>query len=221
MKDINFTQCKRNMRTYGGANGNKIGIIYNSENYMLKFPYSLDRKARDSYSNSCISEYVGCHIFESLGFETQKTLLGRFDDKIVVACRDFATNGYIFADFASLKNTVIDSQSNGYGTELSDILKTFEEQKQFEISPNELKKHFWDMFIIDSFLGNFDRHNGNWGFLVNEQTNSVKLAPIFDCGSCLFPRTASDDGFREGLNDKEIIQKRLYVYPNSAIKIVQ
>lgn len=216
---IDFSNCRRNLRTYDGANGSKIGIIYEGENYMLKFPSSLKGLAKGSYSNNCISEYIGCHIFESLGFETQKTILGKFGDKIVVACKDFAINGYNFADFASLKNTVIDSENNGYGTELDDILETFDEQSQFEISPNELKKFFWEMFIVDVFIGNFDRHNGNWGFLVNEQTNTAKIAPIFDCGSCLFPRIATDKGFKEALSDKKANKDRLYVYPNSAIKI--
>ena len=216
--NVNFTQCQRNLRTYNGANGSKIGIIYNQENYMLKFPISLKGLAKGSYSNSCISEYIGCHIFKSLGFDTQETLLGYYQDKIVVACKDFTPQGYSFTDFASLKNTIIDSQSNGYGTELNDILKTFEEQIQFEISPSELKDFFWKMFIVDSFLANFDRHNGNWGFLVNEQLNKAKIAPIFDCGSCLFPRLVTEEGFNEALRDKEIAKNRLYVYPNSAIK---
>ena len=37
-------------------------------------------------------------------------------------------------------------------------------------------------------LGNFDRHNGNWGFLVNEKEGLIKLAPVYDCGSCLYPQ---------------------------------
>lgn len=36
-------------------------------------------------------------------------------------------------------------------------------------------------------LGNFDRHNGNWGFLLNNEFGRAKTAPIYDCGSCLFP----------------------------------
>ena len=24
---------------------------------------------------------------------------------------------------------------------------------------------FWDMFIVDALIGNFDRHGGNWGFI--------------------------------------------------------
>lgn len=33
------------------------------------------------------------------------------------------------------------------------------------------------MLIVDSFVGNFDRHNGNWGFLVDNKTNQVLIAP--------------------------------------------
>ena len=42
------------------------------------------------------------------------------------------------------------------------------------------------MFAVDALIGNFDRHNGNGGVLVNENTDELKIAPIYDCGSCLF-----------------------------------
>ncbi|TCU66892.1 hypothetical protein EV204_1132 [Tissierella praeacuta] len=41
--------------------------------------------------------------------------------------------------------------------------------EQFLVEPQKLKDFFWDMFIADAFLGNFDRHNGNWGILIDEQ----------------------------------------------------
>lgn len=82
-----------------------------------------------SYSNSCFSEYLGCQIYEIIGIPVQKTMLGTFTvngkEKIVVACRDFTSHGIVLQDFASLKNQMIDSERNGYGTELSDILQTF------------------------------------------------------------------------------------------------
>ena len=38
-KMIDFTNCeKNNFKYYGGKNGGKICVIYNNENYMLKFP---------------------------------------------------------------------------------------------------------------------------------------------------------------------------------------
>lgn len=55
------------------------------------------------------------------------------------------------------------------------------------LDPVALTQHFWDMFIVDALIGNWDRYNGNWGFLYNPVTDEVEIAPVFDCGSCLFP----------------------------------
>lgn len=89
-------------------------------------------------------------------------------------------------DFASLKNTVIDSGHSGYGTELSDIMRAMEDQTAFP--PALLQQHFWNVFIIDALIGNWDRHNGNWGFLYNTATDEIAIAPVYDCGSCLYPQ---------------------------------
>ncbi|MBQ8073078.1 MAG: HipA domain-containing protein, partial [Clostridia bacterium] len=191
---IDFSLLPRRNKTYAGANGSKIAVMYEDELYMLKFP-GIARKNKDmSYANGCICEYLGCHIFEIAGIPVQKTLLGTFTrngkEKIVVACKDFTTPDTVIQDFASLKNTIIDSEHNGYGTELSDILMAMDEQQA--IDPDALRQRFWDMFIVDALIGNWDRHNGNWGFLYNSRTDEMTLAPVFDCGSSLFPQ-ADDD----------------------------
>lgn len=131
---IDFTNCQRNVfRAYGGANGNKINILYEGRSYMLKFPPRPRRGADISYTNSCISEYLACRIFGSLGFRAQDTLLGTYTDsrgkeKLVVACGDFTEGGKRLLEFAHLKNTCIDSEQEGYGTELGSILAAIEEQ---------------------------------------------------------------------------------------------
>ena len=63
--EIDFTNCQRVIgRAYNGANGKKIAVIYQGEQYMLKFPPSGEGKPTDlSYTNSCISEYICCNIF--------------------------------------------------------------------------------------------------------------------------------------------------------------
>lgn len=78
---------------------------------------------------------------------------------MVVACRDFTKSGVVLQDFASLKNQMIDSESNGYGTELSDILSTFAEQTALD--QTILTERFWDMFVVDALIDNWNRHNGN------------------------------------------------------------
>lgn len=214
--ELNFTNAQINkFRMYGGNNGNKISILFQGENYMLKFPPKPSKNPEMSYTNSCISEYVACHVFESLGMETQKTLLGRYGDKIVVACKDFTSDGVVLRDFASLKNTIVESSRNGYGTDLSEVLDSIKEQQI--MSPEKLESFFWDMFIGDSLLGNFDRHNGNWGFLINEREGQITFAPIYDCGSCLYPQL-DERKMEYVLSNPKEIDERIYVFPNSALK---
>ncbi len=216
---IDFTNMPKRNKAYAGANGSKISVLYNDELYMLKFPASPTQKTGVSYSNSCVSEYIGCKIYESLGIPVQQVLLGKYitgagKEKIVVACKDFAVNGLVLQDFASLKNQIIDSERNGYGTELSDILKTFEYQSA--VDSKELSERFWDMFIVDSLIGNWDRHNGNWGFLYNAATDEIQLAPVYDCGSCLFPQ-ADATTIKDILLNQGEINDRVFNRPTSAI----
>jgi len=220
MTVFDFTDLPKRNKAYAGANGNKISVIYNEEQYMLKFP-SVPKKNKDrSYSNGCFSEYLGCQIYESIGIPVQKTLLGTFrvrgKEKIVVACHDFTKPGVVLQDFASLKNQMIDSERNGYGTELSDILYTFSEQTA--VDETELSQRFWDMFIVDALIGNWDRHNGNWGFLYNTMTDEMELAPVYDCGSCLYPQ-ADDKIMTSVLTNEKERDFRIFEIPTSAVMI--
>lgn len=223
---IDFSKCEeyKIYKGYGGGNGNKIAVKYNGKKHMLKFNSKND--ANTAYINSSASEYLACHIFESLGFEVQKTYLGIYTStnsdteavKIydVVACEDFNQNGYELTEFAALKNTCISSSKNGYGIELDSVLDAIDEQKF--IDPVILKEFFWDMFIADAFVGNFDRHNGNWGILVNEDKQETKLAPVYDCGSCLYPQLLEKD-LDKVINSSKEINQRVFTFPNSALRI--
>lgn len=214
-----FTGLPVRKKAYAGTNGSKISVVYQGELYMLKFPALPTRNPALSHNNSCISEYLGCKIYESVGIPVQEVLLGEYctpkgSRKTVVACKDFTSPGIVLQDFASMKNQIVDSVRNGYGTELSDILDTFEQQTSMDSTV--LKERFWDMFIVDALIGNWDRHNGNWGFLYNTQTDELTLAPVFDCGSSLFPQ-ADEALMRNILSDKNAINQRIFNQPRSAI----
>ena len=217
---IDFTGLPTRKKAYAGANGGKIAVIYEGEQYMLKFPPPPKRNREMSYMNSCISEYLGCHIFEAVGIPVQKTMLGIYrsngKEKVVVACKDFTDYDTVLQDFASLKNTLIDSGHDGYGTELSELTEAMETQTF--VDPTELKKRFWDMFIVDAFIGNWDRHNGNWGFLYNKRTDEVTIAPVYDCGSCLYPQ--ADEGIMQRtLTDPAEMDFRIFEIPLSGIRL--
>lgn len=221
MQKIDFTTCQRVPgKAYNGANGKKIAVLYQGETWILKFPPNvLNRPNDQSYSNSCISEHLGSTIFRLLGIPAQETLLGTHVNgrtKVVCACKDFTRPGIRLFDFCSIKNTVIDSETGGTGTELEDVL-TIIEQQTF-IDPVVVLERFWQMFVIDALLGNFDRHNGNWGFLVDESTGQSALAPVFDCGSCLLPQ-ADDSIMQRCLADEREMNARIYTFPASMLKI--
>ena len=217
---IDFTKCEQLKRGYAGANGNKISVRYNGDIYMLKFPSGGKINVNMHYTNGCISEYIGCHIFELAQIPVQETLLGTYHDgnkeKMVVACKDMTSVGVVLQDFASLKNQSITSERNGYGTELNEILYTFDEQ--MAVDPEKLRKFFWDMFVVDALIGNWDRHNGNWGFLYNQETDEMKIAPVYDCGSSLYPQ-ADEEVMRLVLTDAGERGTRIYNRPVSAIRI--
>lgn len=217
---IDFTLCERRNKAYAGANGNKISVIYNDALYMLKFPAIPTRTKDISYTNGCVSEYLGCKIFEMLGVPVQEVELGTYKvgekEKVVVACKDFTSNGYVLQDFASLKNQIIDSERSGYGTELPDVLDTI--RKQTVMDPKKLEEHFWNMFVIDALIGNWDRHNGNWGFLYNQRTDEAKLAPVYDCGSSLYPQ-ADEELMKTIMENKGELHHRVYNIPTSALQL--
>ena len=217
--NVDFTAFPKELKFYGGANGKKLAIRTPSGVYMLKLPGEARHNKELSYANGCISEHIGSSIFNMLGIKAQETMLGTYKVKdkvkIAVACKDFTYPNYDFFDFASLKNSCTTSESNGYGTEVADIMNTIEAQDF--IDPKQLKAYFWDVFIVDAMIGNWDRHNGNWGFLKERNTSKLTIAPIYDCGSCLYPQ-ADEKIMKSIIHDSNELNARIYERPISALK---
>ena len=184
---IDFTNAIEELNNYKGSEKKKT-LIYNNNKYLVKFPNPIMKKNKNiSYINNAFSEYVGSNIFKIVSFKTQNTILGNYTynvkDKIVCACEDFTDENNILYEFESLALST--NPDKKIGTEISDIMEVIEESKM--IDSETTKQKFWDMFVIDSIIGNTDRHNGNWGFLLNKNTGTVTFSPIYDCGSCLNP----------------------------------
>ena len=211
---INFTNCKEELNNYKGSEKKKT-LIYENKKYLVKFPDPIREKNKNiSYINNAFSEYIGSNIFKIIGFSTQNTILGIYKynekEKIVCACEDFTDSNKTLYEFENLALST--NPDKKIETELSDILNVLDENKI--INSTKIKEKFWDMFIIDALIGNTDRHNGNWGFLVDNQTKEVEFAPIYDCGSCLNPMI--DDNEMEKLKENEI--KNLAINCYSCLK---
>lgn len=207
MELVDFSQAKEIYQKYGGA-GKKKTLILNDIQYLVKFQNPVRKKGKNiqvSYVNSVYSEYIGSKIFASLGIPTQEVVLGKYNDKIVCACKDFMLerNKVSNGSGNSFQAKLIEFEEWSKAHELDSILtmniksiyasleNAFKGYLKHE-NIEDIKNKFWEMFIVDFFIGNTDRHNNNWGFIYYEEQAdtsciNMEFAPIFDCGSCLTP----------------------------------
>lgn len=162
---------------------------------------------------SDISEYIGCKIYESLGIETQNVIQGTYNGKSVVLCENFLKKGEVLQEFSDFTNSYSKVKDKRYSFEK--IINTIDKHQSI-FNKEEVKKSFWRMYVVDSFLGNFDRHGRNWGFVVNEEKQYSKFSPIYDCGSCLYPQIGDKDIDRILKSDYEI-KRRIFEFPTSQI----
>ncbi|MBO4847257.1 MAG: HipA domain-containing protein [Lachnospiraceae bacterium] len=217
-KYFDFSDCPQGHKRYGGSDEKKT-IYFNGERYMLKFPDKVPDDKRNelnsSYRNNIFSEYVSCHIIETLDIPVQSTILGVYKDRVVVACKDFCTDGYQLNEFQEYNSSNDGRFKEVHYPEIDNVVEAIGDyEKSLQEKATE---RFWDTFAIDTLLGNFDRHTGNWGYLYNDDaiSDKIKLAPIYDCGSCLYPMLA-DKGIEQLLSDRSMIDERLYSYPKAA-----
>ncbi len=207
-----FRNCEPSGLFYGGRAGQKEGVLIDGEPWIVKYPRTtrdLHGKRLPSYTSSPVSEYIGSHIFASLGIPAHETRLGYRNGKIVCACKDFTFPGGRLFEFKDIKNALSDDDagfssvpSDGESVYLNDVLGTIEISPVLKETPGVLER-FWDMFVVDAFLKNPDRNNGNWG-LVMSGAGGYQLAPVYDLGSSLFSKRRSDVA-AERLNDEEAL----------------
>ena len=207
---IDFTLEEEVLNCYLG-NEVKKTIIYNNKKYLVKFPHPVGER----YLNNAYSEYVGSNIFKLCHFKVQNTILGLYyfhdKKKIVCACEDFLGDEYILQEFKSLTMSI--NMDKKIDTELDDIVEILKQlEENFQVN---IMNRFFDMFIIDAFIGNTDRHNGNWGFIINKNTKDFDFAPIYDNGSCLNPLL--EDKELESLSEDEL--KNISYNTYSCLKI--
>lgn len=208
---IDFSKYEKNNIYYGGSE-RKIGITIDGFNYMLKF--QKDTRFGKRYNH--LSEYVGSHIFDILGLKVHDTYLGTYNGENVVACKDFNAENYEFVPFNDVGESSLEQDKEMYQYTYEDIMEMLEDNRKLTCV-NETIDIFWEIYIVDALLGNFDRHGANWGFL--KKDNKYKLAPVFDNGSCLYPQLTDEDQMKVIMSSSEETDKRIYSFPTSQIKL--
>lgn len=213
---VDFSDYEPGNINYGGSE-KKLSILVPQEDgsfhdYMLKF----QKDSAFGFRNNHICEYLGSHIFGLMGFDVQDTFLGTYKGQNVVACRSFVNPPDQFVPFNDVGESTLDQDKERYQYEYDDIMQMLRDNSKLT-NTNETIDLFWDMFIADALLGNFDRHGNNWGFIKHD--NVYSLAPVFDNGSCLFPNMTDEAEMKRIISSEEETEKRVFTFPTSQIKL--
>ena len=191
---IDITNYKQEINNYGGSEL-KATYIINGEKYMVKMPDPIRKKTLDlGYMNNQYSEYIGCHIFESVGIPVQKTMLVKLNkdgkEKVAVACKDFLNPGEELIEISNVSLSL--STEKKYKISIEDVYEIINKMSvNYKLDENKLISNFWDMFVVDTLIGNTDRHFGNWGFI--KKGDIISFAPVYDCGSSLHPLLSENE----------------------------
>ncbi len=198
---LDLSNAQLDWSNYSGSE-QKYSLVLDGVAYMVKVPDPVRELKNDlSYMNNQFSEYVGCHIFESVGIPVQKTYLAKYKHNgkeiIVVSCRDFRNDGISLFPMKYIYSKDIFSSSNNKRkitiSKVYDLIHGLNDPN-LEI---ETIKHFWRVFVIDYLIANYDRHLENWGMAKTADGTRIP-APVYDCGSSLEP-LASDEVLAEDM----------------------
>lgn len=209
MKD--YSIYPKNDRVYTGSE-EKFGITIDGEHYIVKF----QKNSETGLLNNHISEHLGSNIFSLAGLPTQITMIGMYDSKPAVLCKDFNEPGETFTPFNGVGESSLERDRELYQYSYEDITKMLIDNTKLT-NVNETIEMFWNMYIVDALIGNFDRHGSNWGFIKNN--NTYRFSPIFDNGSSLFPRRNNVELMKEILEDEDKLKEITYKYPTSQIRL--
>lgn len=188
----------------------KCEIMVAGFRYIMK--YQKNSEVGMTYSH--VSEYLGSHVFQMLGIPVQETFLGTYQGSNVVLLKNFCKEGEILVPFNDVGESTLERDKELYQYSYDEIQQMLRDNSKL-VRVNETVERFWDMFVIDALNGNFDRHGGNWGFIKKE--NKYTIAPVYDNGSCMYPRINSDEKIDQVLRSEGEIEKRIFQFPTSQI----
>lgn len=127
--------------------------------------------------NEPYSEFYAAQVAKNMGLNHVPYTLGKWKGIICSICELFSSKKYSYVPVGRI------SPSGGFEA-------VTEYYKQLG---GRYYDEFVDMIVFDAVVCNTDRHYGNFGFLVDNDTNQIAApAPLFDHGNSLFNLAGMD-----------------------------
>lgn len=140
--------------------------------------YKGGTKGTSNSGNEPYSEFYAWQIAQELGVNAVPYNLSQWNKELCSVCSLFTSKRYSFLPVGRIVTTggiqAVEEYYASLGEPFVDALR--------------------GMYVLDALIVNVDRHFGNFGFLVDNETNEIAApAPLFDHGNSLFNFAGEDD----------------------------
>ena len=120
--------------------------------------------------NEPFSEFYAAQIARVMGINAIDYKLSKWEGHLCSTCELFTSKKYSYIPVGRVVNGGMNAVAAYYRSKGEDFVKALH-----------------DMLVFDAVICNTDRHFGNFGFLVDNETNEIVApAPLFDHGNSLF-----------------------------------
>lgn len=209
-----FDGWKPDIQANYGGSGRKTGLIGpDGTRYMVKFAKKQAPRSdlSTSYVNNVISEHIASRILDILGYPVHETALGTLNGEVVVVCRNFIPPDGVLIEFDKFLRRRYATHGFDRLPDISQIYEILETDPELSVQSDRFKACYWERFVGDALIGNFDRHMGDFGYLI-EADGSVSASPIYDNGGALYHELSEQ-------KMREVLMKRVRLSPKAALKI--
>lgn len=152
------------------------------------------------------SEKISSEIGKLLRIPTHNTDIGCYDGCIGSLVWNFIEDEI----FRLEEGSEIISGNEKYSDFDRDLLKSSNGYYSFQMVYEVIKPHgfiteLFDMIIFDALIGNTDRHQDNFGFVLNQKNKSRYFAPLYDNASSL-GRELPEEEMVKKMKDKDAFE---------------
>lgn len=123
-------------------------------------------------------EYYASQVAEVMGIDAIPYGLSKWKGKLCSTCALFTDVDHAYMPIGNLVRT------GGFEAAV----------RYVDALGEPFMKAFRDMLVLDTVICNTDRHYGNFGFMIDNRTNTIAApAPLFDHGNSLFNQAGPED----------------------------
>lgn len=158
------------------------------------------------------AEYAASHIFTLCGFAAQQTLIGVYQGRNCVYCEDFVSEDeelWTLEKVLGMKRSLL--QWNYSRDEILALLHIAD-----EVTGLDATSFYFDLYVLDALLANWDRHCQNWGFL--RKDGKFRFSPVYDNAGCLYSYADSLERIQDTLTYPVLLKNAIEDYPSTRLR---